>query len=179
MLEKKTHRHKEKGVVLIEAIIAIGVLVTMFTAALSLYMSSVGGMRMTNDELMATYLAQDGLEQVIAKRQYNYDNDLDWLEGLSACTTNPCGANYFNGSFNADMSSCSSLGSCVLYTDANGVYSHNSGGTESRFTRVVEIEILNSDVEARVTVRVSWLDGPITMNKVLTYNIFNNPNNNM
>lgn len=181
MIQTVVKQKNERGVVLIEAIIAVGVLITIFTASLALYLGSVGGMRMTNDQLIATYLAQDGLEQVIAKRQYNYKHFDNWLVGIpTTCTTaNPCAVDYVTyGVSTASLTAC--VAGCKLYIDpVTGLYSHNPAGTASYFSRSVSVEILEPDVEARVVVKVSWDDKGVPMALSLNYNLYNNPNNSM
>lgn len=177
--------NKEQGVILLEAVIAVGVLVTIFTAAIALYIDSVGGIRMTNDQLVATFLAQDGMEQVIAKRQHNYENDLDWLDGITNGTTcsnadpshaNSCGVDYFTNDLNASLPACSTANTCKLYLNTN-VFSHAGGGTESYFTRTVKVTETMVNVEAEVIVTVYWVDGPNTLTFPISYNLYNNPNN--
>jgi len=164
---------EENGFILLEAIIAVGVLVTIFAATIALYVSSVGGLRISNDQLVATYLAQDGMEQVIARRQYNYDNDLGWLDGLSQCTSgNPCSANYFEQAINIALPAC--VSGCALYIDANGEYSSDSGGSLSHYKRKVEIS--SSGAEAHVVVRVSWADGANTLEVPVSYTLYDDPN---
>ena len=167
------HTTKEDGFILLEAIIAVGVLVTIFAATIALYVSSVSGLRISNDQLIATYLAQDGMEQVIAKRQYNYDNNLAWLEGLSQCTTlSPCSAEYFERGLHLALPAC--VLDCALYLGANGEYSSDTSGTLSRFKR--KVEITTNGHEARVVVRVLWPDGPDTLQIPVSYTLYNDPN---
>lgn len=173
---------KENGIVLLEAVIAVGVLVTIFAATIALYVGSVGGLRITNDQLIATYLAQDGMEQIIAKRQYNYDHNEDWLEGMLDGTTNcdattPCSIDYFNSAKTlADPLEVCVL-DCVLYLK-NGEYSIDSTGTAviSYFRRSVEFNTLANGFETEVTVRVSWIDGSKILEVPVTFVLYDNPN---
>lgn len=172
------YRNKhEKGIVLLEAVIAIGVLVTIFTATIALYIRSVGGVRITNDQLIATYLAQDGMEQVIAKRQYNHDTNSTWLAGMSHCVSaDPCSVDYFNAALTLADPMVLCAGSCYLYRDATGKYSPDTTGTKTYFMRTVEVNQLANVFEAEVTVRVSWIDGSKTLELPVTYILYNNPN---
>lgn len=155
------NNNKEKGIVLLEAVVAVGVLVTIFSAAIALYIGAVGGLRMTNDQLIANYLAQDGMEQVIAKRQHNFNKDtLNWFEGMDSCTqAAPCAIDYFtNSSLNNPLVACGA-DNCRLHIDANGIFSHKAGEPASYFRRTVEFDALHP-YEMKATVRVYWQDGP-------------------
>jgi Tfp pilus assembly protein PilV len=177
-MKKNIQKQKEeKGVVLIEAIMAVGILVTIFTASLALYLGSIGGMRMSNDQLVATYLAQDGMDQIIAKRQYNFQNFDDWLDGLDSCSAgDPCIVDYYTNDLNVALSECP-LGDCSLYLDATGIFSHDGAGEKSRFSRSVVIEERVGGVEAEVVVTVSWKDKTETFSVPLTYLLYSDPNN--
>jgi Tfp pilus assembly protein PilV len=170
-------QNKEQGIVLVEAIIAVGVLVTIFTASLALYLGSIGGMRMSNDQLIATYLAQDGLEQVIAKRQYNFESDRTWLNGIPVSTS--CMLDYYNDTIDASLASCTGDGCRLFSNPTTGIFSHDNTSNESYFNRSVEVTTLPGDVEARVVVTVTWKDKDDTFSVSLTHVLYNNPNNNL
>jgi len=164
---------KPQGFILIEAIIAVGVLAVIFSGAMSLYMSSIEGIRISTDQAVATFLAQDAMELVIAKVQYNTTHNvpsdpIDWLDGLDGCTT--CGANTATGII-ADYVFLGETSN--LSIDGNGLYTPGNG---SIFTRSIRVEEINPDEEARVTVTVSWDDGSRTHRYPLIYNIYNAEN---
>lgn len=170
------HQQKQKGIVLLEAIIAVGVLATIFTAAMALYMASVGGVRMTNDQVTATYLAQEAMEIVIAKRQHNYENSVggvNWLDGLSGCTTaSPCDVSFDDDiTLSNPFSNCG--GSCPLYLDS-GVYNPDSG-TITPFSRSISVQMVNA-YTARVEAKVWWMDGADTFEYSLWHTMYDNPN---
>lgn len=167
--------NKEKGIILLEAIIAVGVLVTVFTAAIAMYMSSVKGVRLTNDLVIATFLAQDAMEAVIAKRQLNYDYSHDpaitWLSGMSHCTAgNPCKVDFDHDPENPFLG-CG--GSCPLYIDS-GVYNISSGDP-SIYSRSVELNTVNT-YTTRAIVRVRWMDGSNQHEHSLVTVLYDNPN---
>ena len=171
----KKKQNNSKGIVLLEAIIAIGVLVTIFTAAFSLYSTSVRGVRITNDQLVATFLAQDAMESVIAKRQYNKVHMNSWLDGIVCTNTNPC-----NPSVGDDLSqplqTCGS--NCSLYL-VGGAYVR-SGPQETQYERRVVVNTFTPPPspphEAEVLVTVSWDDGTTPHEYTLRYNLYADPN---
>lgn len=165
---------KEKGVILVEAIVAVGVLVTIFTASMSLFMVSTKGVRINNDQLIATFLAQDAMEIVVAKRQYNFNNDLSWLDGMACAVGAPCEVDFdqdITQAFPVCTGNCSPLN-----VTGQGVYT-TGAGTPTIYTREVVIETLPSpnDFEAQVTVTVSWNEGSNRLQYPLRYNIYDNP----
>ncbi len=160
---------KQKGFVLIEAIIAVGVLATIFSAAMSLYMASITGVRTSTDKTIAMYLAQDVMEFVIARYQYNIetrqhsDADDKWLEGISNC--NPCGIDTTVDNVSTYNFSNPEIGLIL----SGGNYIPGSGGV---FSRSVTVSEINSHHEASIVVTVSWKDGATDEKYVLRYNIY-------
>lgn len=148
-------RTQERGVILIEAIVAIGVLSVMAVGALSLLSRSVNGLRNSTDRVVATYLAQDALEWVLARSRYNSASMLDWLDNLdtASCGTN-CGIDTHAAISTGTFSSCG-IDSCVLYRTSTGSYSHKgAGNTATPYRRTVTIA--GSGFERTVTATVSW-----------------------
>ena len=173
---------QDKGIVLVEAIIAVGVLVTIFTAAMSLYTVSVGGIRITNDQVIATYLAQDALEIVIARRQFNYEQSHTnhWLDGISGCTTgSPCAVSYYDDISSANpFSSCVSASICPLRLDANGVYNPDNGDVTHFHRSISSTPITGMTASStRIQSRVWWQDGGGNILEYsLWHTIYANPN---
>ncbi len=160
---------KQKGFVLIEAIIAVGVLATIFSAAMSLYMSSITGVRVSTDKTIAMYLAQDAMEFVIARYQYNVENKQhgdprdEWLDGISNCNT--CGVDTTVDDVSTYDFSNSEEG--LVLSGVN--YVPGAGGV---FSRSVSVSEINPDHEASVVVTVSWKDGASDEKYILRYNIY-------
>jgi len=165
----------ESGMVLLEAIVAVGVLVTMFAATMALFTRSVTGINISSEQLVAIYLAQDAMEQVVAKNEFNKGNFLPWLTGMSSCRPGPCAIDYYVATdMSADPVSCSaaSVNGCVLYFDGTVYTTTDVGGGEwSQFTREVEI-VQSTTYEADVDVTVSWQSGENTMSYVLHYILY-------
>ncbi len=165
---KRTLKAKEEGMVLLEAIVAVGVLTTMFAATMALFTASVTGVNLTNDQLIATYLAQDAMEQIIAKNQYNFDNGEDWLFDMNNCSlAGGCALDYFSADVDTSPEKCVDANNCKLYFES-GVYT-TTGINESPYTRVTTISLDALNHQAVVEVEVSWLSGEDT----LTYTLRN------
>lgn len=167
-----------KGFILMEAIIAVGVLITVFVAATSLHIASVKGIRTTNNQLVATFLAQDAMEYIVAKRQYNFEYDLNWLNGMNNCTAiNPCRVSFDDDIISPINNCATGGGSCDLLLTGGGEYFSNDGataGATTLFSR--EIVISSGSFEAKVYVTVIWKDGSNTNEYKLVHVLYDNPN---
>jgi Tfp pilus assembly protein PilV len=168
-MNMKMHK-EERGIILLEAIIAVGVLATIFAATIGLYMSSVGGIRTSNDQLVATFLAQDAMEAVIAKRQYNYDQDKTYLDGLDGCTmADPCNT-AFDDDISVAFTNCGAF--CPLYLTGGEYKKAGLPAEISLFSRTIVVDEIMLNQEAVVTVNVIWKDRLRVNVLPVTYNIY-------
>ncbi|MDB4516952.1 hypothetical protein N9089_05060, partial [Crocinitomicaceae bacterium] len=151
--------------VLIEAIVAVGVMAVMFTAAMSLFYSSVRGVSISSDELVAIFLAQDLMEQVVAKSQYNTENYMEWLENIESCSGKCTLESFSDPAQDHIFTSPTGCGDCWLYLDTStGVYSRSGSAAErTQFKRYYELTkrpLAEPGEEAEIAVTVEWQDGP-------------------
>ncbi|MBP9750204.1 MAG: hypothetical protein KBD21_05755 [Candidatus Pacebacteria bacterium] len=156
-----------RGVVLLEAVVAIGILGLLVSGVLALSSRSVQAMYMASDEVIASYLALDASEWIRARTIYNQANGLDWLLGIKQIGTNctvsaPCGVstihNFANG--HSKFSLCSSLDDCVLEFSGTG-YTH-AGGAATYFRRTISFKTFDldgvpaDDEQVVYTITVFW-----------------------
>lgn len=167
MNSASTHHIHARGVVLLEAVVAIGILGLLVSSVLSLSSRSVQAMYMASDEVVATYLALDASEWIRARKAYNEVNGNDWLQdigyGMSCVPSTPCGVStmYELSDSNGTFSSCSALDDCAL--SLSGIsYIHNSAGTPTYFKRRILVDPVDldstaaGDEQAIYTITVSW-----------------------
>jgi|GEM_PF-3652200 len=84
------HPHPStKGFVLLEAIIAIGILGAIFAGTMMLYQRSLAGLRTSSSQLTATYLAQDAAEWLTAKQQFNKSAGRGFMNNMECADTEP------------------------------------------------------------------------------------------
>ncbi len=179
-----THRSQARGIVLTEAIIAVGVAAAIFTAVLGLLSRSMGGIRASTDQVTATYLAQDAMEYIVAKIVYNKRSGAGWLDGVSGTSgcpnsTTPCMVETGRIGYE-NLSSCG--GTCALHLTTGGYYTHTVGSntTPTKFSRSITVLPINLDTddatyeEAKVTVTVSWTEGSRSYAVPLTFNLYAN-----
>lgn len=77
---------KHRGFTLLETILAITILTMAITAAFELTRSSLAMGRLTLDQIVATHLAEEGLEIVRNMRDSNWLQNRPWQKGLSEGT---------------------------------------------------------------------------------------------
>ncbi|MEX0672488.1 MAG: prepilin-type N-terminal cleavage/methylation domain-containing protein [Candidatus Paceibacterota bacterium] len=184
MIHTKKHSATVRsGFSLIEALIAISILVIVVVGAMALVVTTGKQVEFSTERVEATFLAQDAVEYVISKKQQNViDSSSDWLFGFKDCLVSSCGVDSTdnggigngNNKYVADM--CG--GSCdpLQYNENTKRFGYGSGSgwEETKYTRVVDLEKIGGD-EARLTVTVSWESRETgqTEEFVLKTNIFN------
>ncbi|PID83664.1 hypothetical protein CSB11_00085 [Candidatus Campbellbacteria bacterium] len=168
---KKTK--KEKGFTLVEALISITILMVSIAAPLSVASSSLIAAKVAEKQIIAAYLAQDALEYVInikaGNKISNYTNGTEeLLHNINICSNHGCFVNTLNAPDDptnrgiSEYTTADGYKSKKLYLQNSGIYSYNTSGTETIFSRVVKINRLEdkdgneSEYEAKVEVTVYW-----------------------
>ncbi len=151
---------KQKGFTLIEALVAISLLMTAMASTLSVTQKALSASFISKDQMTASFLAQDALESIKNIRdqvEINSDNSY-WLSGLENCLgVNKCVIDSTYLKISSDIGQPLNIES----NDQGFVkYDYGAQGTPSKFFRSVNIKIPgdNKD-EAEIIVSVSW-DAP-------------------
>lgn len=143
----KQKKH-QMGFTLIETFVAVSILAIAVIGPLSLLSRAIADSNYARDQITAYYLAQEGIELVISKRDQNV-NSGNW-NILGACLDNEC-------IWDATMSDPLNFNNnSQLYRDTNGLYVHDSDGEATTFTRVIEVEELSTAPGVLVTSTVGW-----------------------
>ena len=162
----------KKGMTLVETLVAISVLMVAVSGALTLANKSLQTGRITKDRMVATYLAEEGVELVRNIRDENFLAGTNWINGLNGVCTNTNGCRI--DATNMVVSSCSATCPPLNYDDATGIYAYNGAWPDSPFVRIIKVDTIPSAPdEILVTVTVSWTHGLITNNFVLKDILFN------
>lgn len=144
----KGRAYRQAGQLVVEAIIAIAILVTAVLIFLGALSRSLGFNRVIADQYVGTYLASEGIEIVKNIVDANYLQKKPWNDGLA------------DGDFEAVYDDVS-LGSAVnrqFYFDKNtGKYTYDScvDCRETSLTRIISIERIGGG-EIRINSRVNW-----------------------
>lgn len=174
-----------RGFTLVETLVAISVLVIAIIGPLYAVHKSVMASYAARDQLIATALAQEGVEYVRFIRDGNYLESFPnpptaWLDGLQACiSSNGCVIDPNQGSVSACATSsgggCPALrrneaataGTPKLYLQTT-----NSAYTPTRFTRKVVITTI-SPTEVAVDVTVSWSTQRVPYSITVSEHLYN------
>lgn len=148
------------GFTLLEAIIAIGVILTGLVGILVLAGQSGRSIRAANDRIIAAHLAQEAIEVVVAIRDTNWLRRQNWRDNIPATTQ---GIVDYSSTAVATVvepaSYCLSL--------VGGVYQHQPPPCNTLFRRHLEIiersELINGTPVNYVELRaiVEWTQGRI------------------
>lgn len=180
---------KQSGFTFVETLVAITILLVALVAPLTIVTKTSQSNGLANEQIIAYFLAQEGVELAQQVRdqislQYLFAlNDgstpnptfSPWITQIingvnySVCVNNDCGLDRFNSSANAEVQamspvSCSAAGNpCQLYFQSNGprlYYTHNAAGaTPTAFTRRIRFADVVPGEEAQIISRVTWRSG--------------------
>ncbi|MDP4020967.1 MAG: prepilin-type N-terminal cleavage/methylation domain-containing protein [Candidatus Adlerbacteria bacterium] len=153
MINKPANR----GFTLIETMVAVLILATAIAGPLTIASKSLIAAVTAKDQVSAFFLAQDGIEFMRFARDTNKLQDSDWLAGtgvdLSNClSTDGC---YVDTTSAVTPASCSTFCPLLQYDSSINKFSYTSG-VNTIFRRTIQLEEIVADVEALLTVTVSW-----------------------
>lgn len=169
-----------EGFTLVETLVAIAILVAAVVGASTAAQSGISLAIFSRDQVVAFYLAQEGIEQIRNMRDENGLNGRNWLSGISEVASDPC---YFGKTCKVDalsssgtfVSSCSGgAGSCpVLKQDPEtGFFGYTSSWTDTNFKREIQLTQINA-TEVSMLVTITWNKGVINREFRARENILN------
>lgn len=172
--------NKTAGFTLIEALVAISILLISLMGPLTIAAKGLSAAIFARDQITAFYLTQEAVEFIRNKRDENTLNSRYWLVGFGVsgnfpdCTAvNGCRVDIKNN----NIDECSAGGCSPLrYNEATGFYSYDVGGSVTSFVRSVFVVPINADEvsdEVSIEVRIAWNTGIITRTFTVKENIFN------
>lgn len=173
---KKTF-HNKTGFTLIETFVAITILVLAILGPLAMFARVIMNANYAKNQVIAFYLAQEGLELVNNIKDNNIKKDIKWLEGLdgckgsAGCNINPSDLEVLDG-----CNTSAPLGCPIV--KQNNLYLPASVGVSTVFRRAIKISnvvpgIDDSDQEAEVEATVVWNNRGKWQKTVITSHIFN------
>ncbi|OHA58207.1 MAG: hypothetical protein A2571_03015 [Candidatus Vogelbacteria bacterium RIFOXYD1_FULL_44_32] len=164
----------KQGFTLIETFVAVLILVFAVIAPLGLLARAISDGNFAKNQVIAYFLAQEGIELVINKRDNNIapsgEGEIDpnsWLNDMAPCSANGCNPTLeleFRACSNTDMEAVDygGRGNCQLYLTGNedaNTYSVGNFNTDtpSLFSRQVKIsDIVGKPGQRLVTSKVIW-----------------------
>lgn len=172
------------GFTLVELLVAISILSISILATFTAVSSNVKGQNFSEDQVIAYYLADEGIESIRNIRDNNGIANaaalgsgaaqISWLNGINpTCVTTACTADASVQP--VALTACSSLSpsSCpVLSIKASGLYGYGSG-TATQFKRSVVVSAVGGSLatEATVTCTVSWTTNGVAKTYTVSENM--------
>ncbi len=135
-----------QGFSLVELMVGISMIAIVFTSLISLVNTVLANLSYSHNYLVASYLAQEGIELITQKRNENFKNGLAFDAGIIA--------NCLEIDYKSVLRSCSGESNNFLkYSEASGFQYNN--GNDSVFTRTIKTAKVNNN-EIRVQSIVKW-----------------------
>lgn len=158
--------HYKKGFTLIEALVAISVLLLSIVGPMTIATDGIKNSIYAKDQITAFYIGQEGIELIRSMRDGNALRGDPWDTGISAaCMTsgNPagCGIDVESLAF----VNCTVSANCNLYFNPDGlligdsqrgIFQHGATPTATIFNRSIRITDVPPD-EKEIDVVVTWV----------------------
>ena len=156
---------EQRGFTLVETLVAITIIALAIVGPLYAVQQALNASRIARDVLIASSLAQEGVEFVRAVRDGNYITNFaapgtrNWLSGFDGTAAGT--ASYAN-CITADCvidSTQTTISRTItpLYLSSAGIYNQQGSGTATKYTRRVRFTAVpGSTTEMVVTVTVTW-----------------------
>ena len=168
------HTHTRTGFTLIEALIAIAVLLIAIVGPLTIATRGLTAAAFARDQIAAYYLAQEAVELIRNKRDNNHLANVDWKGGMDPCfETTGCYVD--SATVDPIFTSCSESGCPLLGKSTTaGFYSYSAdpGVSPSPFTRTIKMQNVSAD-EFSVSVTIAWRTGVIAKSFTIQDNFLN------
>jgi prepilin-type N-terminal cleavage/methylation domain-containing protein len=165
------------GFTLIEALVAISILVVSLTGPLTLAIKAISEAKISQNQMVAFYLAQEAEEYIRNRRDSNFLSGVSWLSGLNNCwAANGCVVDITEPVLGNQINGCGGGGCPNIKYDESGRYYNYANGQNTIFKRTVNIDRINIGGgldEAKVVVIVEWPEKSGVKSFVLEDHLFN------
>lgn len=166
----------QKGMTLIETLVAVTILTVAIVAPMSLTMQSLSAAYYARDQIAAFNLGQEAIESVRSIRDGNilriaFDQPDPECSPMTLLCNIPIGTAFTIDTRNNEITTCS--GVCPFLQSDGNLYGYDAGWASTRYRRTVEAEFVEgTQDEIRVTVTVEWTTGGL--NQTRTFVIYEN-----
>jgi type II secretory pathway pseudopilin PulG len=148
---KQYHHKNQTGFTLIETLFAVLIFSTALISLMAIAGRGISATNTAKQQIVAQYLAQEGLEVVRNIRDSNFISTAQWDTGLDICTSaNPCNVVYAPAGAPLDLGN----GSSQVLQDSDGFFT-DTATVPSGFTREIVLTAQGLD-EYLVASTVSW-----------------------
>lgn len=142
-----------QGFSLLETTIAIAIMVSAILGPMSISSQSIRSASVARNNIIASNLAQEGLELLKVYRHNNRIAGRPWTEGLETCfSQNGCRID----ARDLNVQSCAAACSPFKFDDSLKLYNYSSGA-DTIFSRTINILNITAN-EIRITASVRWND---------------------
>ena len=151
---------KENGFSILEIIVVMLIIVIGMVGIASLNVQSIQAYNYNKNVLIASHLAQEGVELVRNKRDQNWTDGNDWKSGEGAYSNTDIiqDDDYtidYTGNIEDSVDSTDDEGARLKIDFTNGFYNH-SFGENTIFYRIIEIEDNTDDDYFSLKCTVAW-----------------------
>lgn len=149
----KQKNNNKRGFTLIEAMVAIAILLIAITGPLVLARQGLMSSRLAKNQIISFYLAQDAIEYVRSIRDSNFLSGSNWLSNLSDCVDGYCQVDVTTSTISSCGAQCP-----LLRKSVDGLYGYNSGWDETGFRRNIRLyqRNLTNLSEVYLEVEIEW-----------------------
>jgi len=187
------NRQNNKGFTLIETLVAVSIFSVSILGLMSVLSSGISNTTYAKQKIIASYLAQEGIEYIRNMRDtyvlYGANGQAGWNAFNTKLSTNSCLATGNGCYFNADglnyldktqpmndlaFSPCvGSGGACpeMKYDSATGKYNYSTGSNTGFFRKIKVIQ--DQPNETKISSTVSWMQGSGNHSVTFSENLFN------
>jgi len=152
-------RHTRRGgQTIVEAMVAISLLIVGFLGIITLINRSIGLNRVVSDNYTATYLASEGIEVVKNLVDGNFIQNQPFFNGFASCTSGCDWEVQYDTTWAAANRPVAYSARLLSYDSTSHLYSYNSAfGEPTAFTRKVSV-LLGGPQDNELTVHsvVTW-----------------------
>lgn len=141
---------------IVEIFIALMIFSIAFISLIVLVNNYIKILKTAKDRIIANFLAQEGIDLVIAKRNINKAQKLNWLDGFY---------NNFCIDINLNIIQSNDISNCPLYIN-NNQFTHTPSSTSTTFSRL--ISLTTSTHIATVTSMVQFEDQTVELQTIIT-----------
>lgn len=166
----KRKQHKNMGFTLIEALVAIAILLVSIVGPMSIAQSGIQNSIFAKDQITAFYIAQEGVEIIRSIRDENALNGRPWLTGIpidtgsgaDCASAQGCGIDIENLNFIDCVVPNGPV--CNIFYDENGltpgsqrgIYGHDSSDAQTVYHRSIHITSVPGGSEVTIDATVTW-----------------------